>query len=73
MLGDRAQLDASLRLTAWLRCRHGIGLGDVIGHAESLTSRYHQEQVPALKRQTHDDFQRASMERYRSLLAKRTC
>ncbi|MGH3991692.1 MAG: N-acetylmuramoyl-L-alanine amidase [Pseudonocardiaceae bacterium] len=73
VLGNRSQLGASLRLTAWLRCRYGIELNDVIGHAESLSSPYHHEQVPALKDQTHDDFQRPAMERYRSRLARRSC
>ena len=41
----RAQLDASLRLTRWLRCRYAIPVRDVIGHAESLSSPYHHERV----------------------------
>ena len=41
VLGDRRTLRASLRLTQWLRCRFGIRVRDVIGHAESLTSPYH--------------------------------
>jgi hypothetical protein len=73
VLGNARQLDASLRLTAWLRCRHGIGVRDVIGHAESLSSRHHHERVARLRRQTHDDFQRASMERYRARLRRLGC
>ena len=36
ILGNAAQLDASLRLTAWLQWRYGIKLRNVIGHNESL-------------------------------------
>ena len=43
ILGDPAQLAASLRLTLWLMRRYHIPLGDVIGHNESLTSPYHKE------------------------------
>src|ERR1700761_633466 len=38
ILDRRAQIDASLRLTRWLRCRYGITLENVIGHNESLSS-----------------------------------
>jgi len=71
VLGDRAQLDASLRLTRWLRCRYGIPVRDVIGHAESLSSPFHRERVAALRTQTHDDWQRRAMNRYRALLRGR--
>ena len=73
VLGNRPQLAASLRLTAWLRCRFGIEASDVIGHAESLSSPHHHELVPELKTQTHDDLQPETMERYRALLARRPC
>lgn len=68
VLGDRRQLRASLRLTRWLRCTFGIGLRDVIGHAESLSSPYHRERVARLRRQTHGDWQPASMRTYRARL-----
>lgn len=68
VLGDRAQLRASLRLTQWLRCRFGIRVRDVIGHAESLTSPYHRERVPSLRNQTHGDWRHASMREYRRKL-----
>jgi len=67
-LGDRRQLRASLRLTRWLRCRFGIRVRDVIGHAESLGSPYHHERVPSLRRQTHGDWRHASMRTYRRKL-----
>jgi N-acetyl-anhydromuramyl-L-alanine amidase AmpD len=33
VLHNRKRLRASLRLTAWLRCRYGIPIRDVIGHS----------------------------------------
>ena len=71
VLGRRAQLDASLRLTRWLRCRYRIPVRDVIGHAESLSSPYHHERVASLRTQTHADWQPWAMQRYRSLLRAR--
>jgi N-acetylmuramoyl-L-alanine amidase len=73
VMGNRAQLRASLRLSAWLRCTYGIAVSDVIGHAESLSSRFHHENVAALKSQSHDDFAPAAMNRYRRLLRRRAC
>jgi N-acetylmuramoyl-L-alanine amidase len=70
VLGDRRQLRASLRLTQWLRCRFGIRVHDVIGHAESLTSPYHHELVPSLRRQTHGDWRHRSMRVYRAKLRR---
>jgi N-acetylmuramoyl-L-alanine amidase len=67
-LGDRRQLRASLRLTQWLRCRFGITVHNVIGHAESLSSPYHHERVPSLRHQTHGDWSHASMRVYRRKL-----
>ncbi len=73
VMGNRAQLRASLRLSAWLRCTYGIEVRDVIGHAESLSSRFHHERVAALARQTHDDFAPPAMDRYRKLVRRRAC
>jgi beta-N-acetylhexosaminidase len=74
VMSNRRQLTASLRLTRWLRCRYGIGVNNVIGHSESLSSPYHKEHVERLKTQTHGDMTRASMRKYRKLLAQRgTC
>ena len=70
VLGNPAQLAASLKLTAWLRCRFAIPVEDVIGHNESLSSPYHHENVAALRNQTHQDFQHTSMESYRAKLAR---
>lgn len=70
VLGNRRQLRASLRLTRWLRCRFEIRTGDVIGHAESLSSPYHHELVPSLRHQTHGDWRHASMRVYRKKLRR---
>jgi hypothetical protein len=68
ILDDPAQMRASLHLTAWLMQRYHVPLGDVIGHAESLTSPYHHELYPSWRCQTHSDWQPADMAVYRSRL-----
>ena len=68
ILADPAQMRASLHLTAWLMQRYRIPLGDVIGHAESLTSPYHHELYPSWRCQTHADWQPADMAVYRARL-----
>lgn len=73
ILGNARQLRASLRLTAWLRCRLDIKLKDVIGHNESLSSPYHHENVPRLRSQTHGDWKRANMQVYRRKLRRLNC
>lgn len=73
VIGNKAQLRASLALTRWLRCRYRISVANVIGHNESLRSRYHHELVRPLRTQTHDDMRPATMRRYRSLLARNSC
>jgi len=69
ILDDPAQLQASLRLTLWLMQRLHISLPNVIGHAESLTSRYHRERYAPWRCQTHGDWQHADMVVYRRRLA----
>jgi N-acetylmuramoyl-L-alanine amidase len=73
VMSDKSQLDASLALTAWLRCHYGIAVRNVIGHAESLSSPYHREDVPSLRTQTHADMQPAAMDVYRRKLAEFPC
>ena len=73
LLDNPAQLRASLRLTRWLRCRYGISLRDVIGHNESLRSRFHRENVARLRRQTHSDLATPAMRRYRARLRALPC
>ncbi|MFN2616788.1 MAG: DUF2817 domain-containing protein [Thermoleophilaceae bacterium] len=71
VLGDRRQLRASLRLTRQLQGRFRITTRNVIGHNESLSSPYHRERVARLRHQTHGDFPRRVMRRYRRLLRHR--
>src|SRR5664280_1182444 len=73
ILGDRAQIAASLALTRWLRCTYAIALQNVIGHNESLSSPYHHDLVPAFQHQTHSDFNHADMHVYRTRLARLGC
>jgi hypothetical protein len=73
VLHNRRRLKASLRLTAWLRCRYGIPIEDVIGHSESLSSPYHRERVKRLRKQTHGDWSHGSMKVYRRRLARHPC
>jgi N-acetylmuramoyl-L-alanine amidase len=68
VMGDRRQLRSSLALTRWLQRRYGILTRNVIGHAESLSSRYHRERVASLRTQTHGDMQHRTMVRYRRRL-----
>ncbi len=68
ILSNPAQLKASLALTRWLACKFGIETGNVIGHNESLSSPYHREMVAALQTQTHQDWNKADMDVYRSKL-----
>ena len=70
VLANRRQLAASERLTLWLMERYQIALGDVIGHNESLTSRYHRERVARWRCQTHADWTHADMEVYRTGVAR---
>ena len=69
VLGNPRQMAASLALTAWLMGRFHIGIGDVIGHNESLTSRFHKELYAGWRCQTHADWNRADMTTYRARLA----
>jgi beta-N-acetylhexosaminidase len=68
VLDNRRQMAASLALVRWLRCRFEIEVRNVIGHNESLSSPYHHENVPALRTQTHSDFNHADMQIYRRRL-----
>ncbi len=68
ILHDRAQLRASLELTAWLMWRFHIRLRNVIGHAESLSSPYHKELYRPWAHQTHADWSHADMDVYRAKL-----
>jgi N-acetylmuramoyl-L-alanine amidase len=73
ILADRAQMQASLTLTRWLRCTYAITLTNVIGHNESLSSPYHRERVASLQHQTHSDWNSDDMHIYRTRLARLRC
>jgi N-acetylmuramoyl-L-alanine amidase len=70
VLGNPRQLAASLRLTRMLQGRYGISTRNVIGHNESLSSPFHRERVPSLRRQTHGDFPKPAMDVYRRRLGR---
>jgi N-acetylmuramoyl-L-alanine amidase len=70
ILNRPAQLNASLQLTQWLRCRLGLPIDQVIGHNESLSSPFYKELDPRFRGQTHSDWNRADMNVYRGDLAK---
>ena len=68
ILHDKAQIRASLALTAWLHWRFRIGIRNVIGHHESLSSPYHREHYKPWAHQTHADWKHADMRIYRKKL-----
>jgi N-acetylmuramoyl-L-alanine amidase len=70
ILSDLRMMRASLRLTLWLMDRFGIHIRNVIGHAETLMSPFHQEAYPSWRCQTHADWQRADMQVYRERLRR---
>jgi N-acetylmuramoyl-L-alanine amidase len=70
ILNRPAQLNASLQLTQWLRCRLGLPVNQVIGHNESLSSPFYKELDPRFRGQTHGDWNHADMQIYRSDLTK---
>jgi N-acetylmuramoyl-L-alanine amidase len=69
ILQNPKQIAASLKLTLWLMHRFAISLPNVIGHNESLTSRYHRERYAPWRCQTHGDWTHADMQTYRTRLA----
>jgi N-acetylmuramoyl-L-alanine amidase len=69
ILQNPKQIAASLKLTLWLMHRFDISLPNVIGHNESLTSRYHRERYAPWRCQTHGDWNHADMQTYRARLA----
>ena len=68
ILHDKAQMRASLALTAWLHWRFHIRIRNVIGHNESLRSPYHRERYEPWAHQTHPDWKHADMRVYRQRL-----
>jgi N-acetylmuramoyl-L-alanine amidase-like protein len=72
VMDNPRQLAASLALTRWLRCRYGIPVRNVIGHAETARSPYWRE-IRRKGRDTHDDMGPRAMSQYRSRLARHGC
>ncbi len=68
ILHDKAQLRASLKLTAWLAWRFHIRIRNVIGHNESLRTPYHRERYKPWAHQTHEDWRHFDMDIYRRRL-----
>jgi N-acetylmuramoyl-L-alanine amidase len=68
VLRNDAMMRSSLRLSVWLMARFGISWGNVIGHAETLESRFHRERYPSWRCRTHADFDHREMRRYRRRL-----
>ena len=73
VMGSRGMRLRSLSLVRRLRCLYGIPVRDVIGHSESLRSRYYRERVASLQGMTSADFSRKTMRTYRKKLARRAC
>jgi N-acetylmuramoyl-L-alanine amidase len=65
VLGDRAQMRSSLRLTLWLMGKFHVNIGNVIGHRESLDSPYRLELYPSWRCLVHADFPHWAMRKYR--------
>ncbi|HYN51720.1 MAG TPA: DUF2817 domain-containing protein [Thermoleophilaceae bacterium] len=70
VMGNARQRSASLRLTRALQGRYGITTRNVIGHNENRSSPFHRERVERLRTQTHADFPKPVMDRYRRLLGR---
>lgn len=68
ILHDKAQIRASLELTAWLHWRYHIKVSNIIGHNESLRSPYHRELYKPWANQTHGDWKHRDMDVYRRRL-----
>jgi beta-N-acetylhexosaminidase len=68
VLRNDRMMRSSLRLTVWLMARYDIAWGNVIGHAETLESRYHRERYPSWRCRTHADFDHREMRTYRRRL-----
>jgi N-acetyl-anhydromuramyl-L-alanine amidase AmpD len=65
VLRNHKQMRSGIRLTLWLMQRYDINIGNVIGHAETLQSRYHKELYPSWRCLVHADFPHWAMHKYR--------
>jgi N-acetylmuramoyl-L-alanine amidase len=70
VLHNRKQMRSGIRLTLWLMQRFDINIGNVIGHAETLQSRYHYELYPSWRCLVHADFPHWAMHKYRRRVRK---
>jgi N-acetylmuramoyl-L-alanine amidase len=70
VMGNARQRSGSLRLTRALQGRYEIATRNVIGHNENRSSPFHRERVERLRTQTHADFPKPVMDRYRRLLGR---
>lgn len=73
ILGRKRQRRSIVRLTAWLRCRYDIRQSDIIGHAMSLSSPFHEERVAALRNRTHADWTASELAPIRREIARYHC
>jgi beta-N-acetylhexosaminidase len=71
VFGHDAQRRASFRLTLWLMAKHDIAVRNVIGHGESLYSPLRYERYKSWRCNTHVDFSRHAMKRYRHAIRQR--
>jgi N-acetylmuramoyl-L-alanine amidase len=70
ILANPRELRSAIRLTAWLMGRLHIQLRNVIGHNESLDSRFHRERLASWRCQTHQDWQHRDMVTLRGDVAR---
>ena len=74
ILGRPAELSSALKLTHWLACTYHIKPGNVIGHAEALSSPYHKEDLHMvqgvdMQTEVHSDWLHNDMVTFRSKLS----
>jgi len=73
ILGRKRQRRSIVALSAWLKCRYDIRQSDIIGHAMSLSSPFHEERVAALRNRTHSDWTASELAPIRSEIARYRC
>lgn len=70
LMGNRHRRRTSMRLVHRLMCLYDIPVRDVIGHSESLRSRYYRERIDRLEGMTSPDLSHSTMRKYRKALSK---
>jgi hypothetical protein len=73
ILANPRQLHASLRLTAWLRCHYHVAIGRRDRSQREPPLPVPARASPALRSQTHGDWIRRDMVRYRTTLRRYRC